>query len=361
MSKIFDDYARGLDGVTLPDDAKERLEARLAQACGVTASDLLSGEKPLRPRRRFGARRPPVRRRAVAAMLAVFAAAVALTGGVAYASGSLGGALAAVQAVFTGGNNASELGGVATAINESLTAGGYTVTLDGVYGDARSFSAVLSVKRADGSELAGSAADGTVGFDAPRVEVDGERLGDGDGPFVSSVTSGVYDLDESDNTIQYVIRVATTGDVVGKTVRMTLGDFRDGFFAGVPAGSWTFEFVADYQDAGVTVDVGQTITSGVAAVTVTGVTVSPVGVRVGYRAASVNEDGGVSVFTLDVRVWLKDGSEAEPSATIPGTGSFGATAFSEGAGYVSFSFEQLIDVSQVDYVDVSGLRVPIEP
>lgn len=333
-------YVQSMDAVHLTPEQKEDLvNSILAQyaAAPASAATPASATSP----RSAGHR---ISRRSFAALLS--AAAIG--------AGACGAAFALSQAhidvtdileTFFGGSQATGSGAsespgtptggigadVGSPIGASATSDGVTITVDAVVGDATNAAIVLTVERADGSDLGTTrAADtGELMVELGIPDEGATSVLEVEGLTSYSASRFNYDADPDDNAVQvmFCIRAGDSASLIGKTVRLSIPDLRDSGVEGagpddwpvIAQGPWDIEFVLDYEDSSCAYVADQDVVAyeNIEA-TVTSVRVSKVALSLGFsttthaeRAESLLQqlDWDRGFMSLPIGLVMDDGQE----------------------------------------------------
>ena len=336
MRGTFDEYRRELDDMAFSPGEKNELVGRLSRAAA--------------PHR---ARFP---RAAVVAGVALALGAGVVT---AYATGALGAAADFLLDVF--GEDAAQtqaIGDATQPAGASAEAGGLTVSADAVLGDDTHYVIVYSLTPDDPTLFEGVARsdEGRVllGFSNIAIPENEGAAGGGMGAYF-------YDADPDDASVQYVQQcwaqsesgLAGTSAYV-KFVDLVALDPETLEPVGEPlaTGTWELEVPLDYESSAIALPVGQTVDFGGAAVTVTELSVSPLGVMISYDLAGTPDTGQeFPQLNLPVFVNFADGTSFDATWV----GGFGDdTHVTKGA-----SFDRIVDVEDIVSVTVSDVTIEV--
>ena len=199
-------YRDSMDRLHFTQEQKQEMVDRLMEAGPVS-----SVRRPLRFRR-FAA--------------VGVAAALALSLGVAGATGALGSAGDAFAGLFGGGPAETEIiDRIGYPIGASATSNGVTITADAIMGDTYSYAIVYSIRRDDGSPLvsdetlaAGAERDGLLPLRFRNYGTQVRTSGGG-----AHGSSWFYDADPADNAIQFVEMMTQDQPLKPGTARRTPG------------------------------------------------------------------------------------------------------------------------------------------
>lgn len=336
MRGTFDEYRRELDGMAFSPGEKNELVGRLFRAAA--------------PRR---ARFP---RAAVAAGVAIALGAGVVT---AYAIGALGAAADFLLDVF--GEDAAQTQTIADAVQPagaSAAAGGLTVSADAVLGDDTHYVVVYSLTPDDPTlfEDVARSDEGTVLLDFSNIAIPENEGASGGG-----MGAYFYDADPDDASVQYVQQcwAQSEGGLAGTSAYVKFVDL----YAldpetlkpvGEPlaTGTWELEVPLDYESEAIALPVGQTVDFEGASVTVTELSVSPLGVLVSYDLAGT-PDASQEFPQLNLPVFVNFADGTSFDATW--AGGFGDDAHvTKGA-----SFDRIVDTDDIVSVTVGDVTVEV--
>lgn len=336
MRETFDEYRRELNDMGFSPGEKNELVGRLSRAAA--------------PRR---ARFP---RAAVAAGVAIALGTGVVT---AYATGALSAAGELIADVFGAGSAQTEtIGGAVQPVGASATAGGVTVSADAVLGDDTHYVVVYSLTPDDPTlfEDVPRSDEGTVLLDFSNIAIP-----ENEGAAGGGMGAYFYDADPSDASVQYVQQCwAQSADgLAGTTAHVKFVDLcaldpETLEPAGEPlaTGTWELELPLDYESGAIALPVGQTVDYEGASVTVTELSVSPLGVMISYDLAGTPDTGQeFPQLNLPVFVNFADGTSFDATWV----GGFGDDAHvTKGA-----SFDKIVDVEDIVSVTVGDVTIEV--
>lgn len=348
------------------DCAGSRAEPAGSRADGAMPAQVDADRSP----RRTGLRAVSTRWRVAAAAAAVVIAIGA--GSAAYASGALVSVGAAFDDVFGGPPAKTEVAGaIGKPIGASASSNGITVSADAVIGDRNGYVLVYSVSRDDGAPFEGVEVleNGllTLGFGEGGTAVDGALGGNGSSYF--------YDADPSDNAVQYVEQMTVEslgGSIAGRTARASFKDlvvYNDQGREVVATGEWRLKFEMAFEDTSVDLASGQSLQLDGMKATVDALSISPIALYVDYtvdrqmnwenqesgRMSETNARELARFLTLEVSIVLKDGTVIE--VKDGGGGNANPSRDGQTRCIKNIMFENIVDLDQVAFVEVSGARV----
>lgn len=317
------------------------------------------GEKDELVREVLGAAAPP---RARWAPRAAVAAGVVLALGVgvatAYATGALSAAGELITDVFGAGSAQTEtIGRAAQPAGASATAGGVTVTADAVLGDDTHYVIVYSLTPDDPTLFADvPRGEGTVLLDFSNIAIP-----ENEGAIGGGVGAYFYDADPDDPSVQYVQQcwAQTAGGLSGTSAHVKFVDLwaldpETLKPTGEPlaTGTWELDVPLDYESSAIELPSGQTVDYEGATVTVTELSVSPLGVVISYDLEGTpDSDFDSPQFNLPVVVNFADGTSFD--ATL--SGGYG----DEGHVTKGDTFDRIVDVEDIVSVTVGDVTVEV--
>lgn len=336
MRKAFDEYRGELNDLSFSPEEKGELLERV-----------LDASSP-RPR--------GLPRAAVVAGVVLALGAGAVT---TYATGALSAAAELVADVFGAGSGQTETIGRATQpAGASATAGGLTVTADAVLGDDTHYVIVYSLTPDDPALFEGvpRSDEGTVllAFSNVAIPENEGSVGGGMGAYF-------YDADPDDPSVQYVQQcwAETAGGLAGTSAHVRLVDLsaldpETLEPAGEPlaTGVWELEVPLDYESSAIELPVGQTVDYAGATVTVTELSVSPLGVVISYDLEGTPDvSQEFPQLNLPVVVNFSDGTSFDATWS----GGFGDEAHvTKGA-----TFERIVDADDIVSVTVGDVTIEV--
>lgn len=310
-----------------------------------------------------------------------FAAAAAIVGalllgggGVAYATGALGGALHFFDEVINGASAQTEvIERIGRPIGASATDDGVTITAEAIMGDRSSYAVIYSIEKEDGSPFDTQTVPGTP-YLPYMLEEDPSAFGTFE--ILGGATGGngesyFYDADPSDNAIQYIEKRSLMGDanVIGSTLTSgflgLIHETENGEWESVAEGRWKLSFKVDYEDLSRELDAaGRSVQLPGTDAVVNELRISPISLAIGYTvdepAILVEESSGQEsseraaeserVLDLgDIVIAMKDGSTVVLHSNMGGSISDNGSNCEQ----VLF-FESLLDVDEVESVSIGG-------
>lgn len=336
MRETFDEYRRELDDMGFSPGEKNELIGRLSREAA--------------PRR---ARLP---RAAVAAGVAIALGAGAVT---AHATGALSAAGELIADVFGAGSAQTEtIGGAAQPAGANAAAGGVTVSADAVLGDDTHYVVVYSLTPDDPTlfEDVARSDEGTVLLDFSNIAIP-----ENEGAAGGGMGAYFYDADPDDASVQYVQQcwAQSEGGLAGtsayvKFVNLCALDPETLKPVGEPlaTGTWELEVPLDYESEAIALPVGQTVDFEGATVTVTELSVSPLGVVVSYDLAGT-PDASQEFPQLNLPVFVNFADGTSFDATW--VGGFGDdTHVTKGA-----SFDRIVDADDIVSVTVGDVTIEV--
>lgn len=369
-------YERALDDLHFSEEAQMRMIQNLeAQTANAPVFPTPTIERP--------ARRRPVSRRA--ALTLALAATLAVGGGAAYATGALTNVIDAFSGLFGSGPAQTELiDRLGIPLGTQAQANGVTVTADAAIGDAHGYAVVFSIARNDGEplDLTGTRnIDGVLAglaFTDELLEVDGIHDAAGNGWF--------FDVDPTDNAIQYMMRIdiALTGDgssVAGRNATAHFGDLiirnteNPSQETAVAQGPWDLAFTFDYEDQTVEVALDPAACASTGdgrEAAISELSVSPLGAYLTYTMDGVplqqTESGQLSPEVLaswesymgiPVVVTFADGTQ-QVFENGDGPSHMDSTAGDSTTVFRSCPFDEIVNVEDIVSVTVGDLELAVQ-
>lgn len=375
------EYVRAMDALSLSEDEKAALAARITAAAAGMEKDALPANdndacapargmtvpvrKVRRPRFRFAAAAA-----AVAAMVALGGAAYAAVGGISVEQ--------ALDQLFNGAPAETEvIDAIGRPIGASVTSNGVTITADAVIGDASTYTVIYSIVRDDGEP-----------FDIPADAAWGDKLPLGFADCTSDLFfarnggsyggSWFYDADPSNPSIQYVdqrsVQPEDMRSITGETLVATMRDLMiygdDGERTLLAQGSWKLRFKLEYGDSSVELPAGSWFDLNGMQAQVEALSISPVSLDLAYAVAeelriSENENGrmsGENSEALDrflypgvITVSFKDGTAMQLEDYS------GGTSYDNGMTHCrkNIIFDRVVDVDQVASIQIGDTVIPV--
>ena len=339
-------YRDSMDRLHFTQEQKQEMVDRLMEAGPVS-----SVRRPLRFRR-FAA--------------VGVAAALALSLGVAGATGALGSAGDAFAGLFGGGPAETEIiDRIGYPIGASATSNGVTITADAIMGDTYSYAIVYSIRRDDGSPLvsdetlaAGAERDGLLPLRFRNYGTQVRTSGGG-----AHGSSWFYDADPADNAIQFVEMMTQDQPLKPGTASVKFQDlsvYTDNDYRTsetLAEGTWRLKFDFSFEDSSISLPAGQSFTLNGMDATLDGVTLSPLSIQVDYTVYEKAPEGAAEPFAdfgdLPVVVTYTDGSALEiDSANTSVSSAGGHTHCMKG-----LVFETIRPLSEVASVTVGGVTI----
>lgn len=232
--------------------------------------------------------RRPLRFRRFAAVGA--AAALALSLGVAGATGALDSAGDAFSSLFSGAAKTEIIDQIGYPIGASATSNGVTITADAIMGDTYSYAIVYSIRRDDGSPLvsdetlaAGVEQNGLLPLRFRNYGTQVRTSGGG-----SHGQSFFYDADPADNAIQFVEMMTQDQPIKPGTASVTFQDLSvhtDNDYRTsetLAEGTWRLKFDFAFEDSSISLPAGQSFVLNGMDATLDAVTLSPLSIQVDY-------------------------------------------------------------------------------
>ena len=347
------EYRREMDALEFTPEQKARLAARVTEAAG----------------KETVARRRPMRR----LVATVAAAAIVFTAGCgAMASGVVGNAF---DSVF-GTSKTEVINKIGHPIGAGATDNGISVTADAIIGDKYSACIVYTVKRTDGSSLnlPSGVPVNRLSFEQSNCDLRGGGLFDGS----SYGSSWMTKSQSSANAVQFVENISSDKPLNQGTVHANFQNLR--YYdestqktVTLCEGKWKFNFKVNYEDSSVSLPTGETFTRGGIGFKITGVSVSPVGMRVAYEAdreANHTEDQKSSTngkmnsqmesetdryLGVPIVITKKDGSKLDMtnSGGTIGSGKDNTTCVRSGI------FKEIVSLEDMKSITVGGVEIPV--
>lgn len=262
------------------------------------------------------------------------------------------------------------LGITAYPIGQSLTKDGYTVTLQGVFGDQHSFYLIFDVTAPPDTAM-----DGIYGFQTSHVELSG-FVGGSCGYYCTSLD----DPNPSDNSIPFMVNYSSERVLPGKTCILTLGtlvsyvedrmDDSEWDNERVLADeTWEFKFNLDYADSSRSIPVQQPLSYNGSRARLRSIYVSPLSVHLEYRQ-NLSERLRDFHYSDDtsynpiVVLNFRDGTSFTAGILDNGEliGSMSADVGHSGYNHVSitYNFEQPVNPSDLVSVEIDGVTFPAD-
>lgn len=237
-------------------------------------------------------------------------------------------------------------------------AGGLTVSADAVLGDDMHYVIVYSLTPDDPTLFEGVARseEGTVLLDFSNIAIP-----ENEGAAGGGMRAYFYDADPDDASVQYVQQCwAETADgLAGTTAHVKFVDLRaldpktlNPVGEPLATGTWELEVPLDYESEEIALPVGQTVDFEGASVTVTGLSVSPLGVMISYDlVGTLDTSQEFPQLNLPVFVNFADGTSFDATWV----GGFGDdTHVTKGA-----SFDRIVDAEDIVSVTVGDVTIEV--
>jgi len=364
----MDDYRVGMNELSFSNEAKTRMAAKLADA--VTKKQAMDTGIILARRKQLP----------FAAAIAAIALALGL-GGVAYATGSLVNVERFVAHLFGAEEpKVKIINKIGRPIGVAQSVNGVTVSADAIIGDKNNVAVIFSIAKDDGTAFEGIEAtdDGLL----PLAFSDDLEL---DLPLPTKIAHGYgatgssyfYDADPGDNAIQLVETRSFESDgglsLIGSTLTAHFADLKS-FATNEPTviaeGTWTLSFPLDYEDASITLPIGQGFEVGGIPATIDELTISPIALHLRYAAqqkvAWTSEESGRmsdhdskladSLLGVEVTLNMADGTTAAVKSSHGGRiDENGEVVNCE----TSIFFDRILDLEEVTSITIGGTIVEL--
>ncbi len=260
------------------------------------------------------------------------------------------------------------LGITAYPIGQSQTKGGYTVTLQGVFGDRHSFYLIFDV-----SAPAGATMNGSYGFQQTRVELNSYLSGN-----CGYYCTSLDDPDPNDSSVPFMVSYDAERVLPGKMCTLSLGALVSYVSDGSGDGehdnekiladeTWEFEFKLDYADSSRKIPVQQRLSYNGSRARLRSVYVSPLSIHLEYRQSLTERlkqfhDRDDTSYSPTVILYFRDGSSFTAGMQADGTlaGSMSASTGSSGYNHVSitYNFDQPVNPEDLVSVEIDGITFP---
>ncbi|MCB6366510.1 DUF4179 domain-containing protein [Intestinibacillus massiliensis] len=297
------------------------------------------------------------------------AAALALTAGAGAVIG--GNASDWLSGVF-GGGHTEIIDRIGRPVGASASGNGLKVTADAIIGDSHNACIVYTIEREDGTPFDFKPNEfGYLPLHFQSQWTDLNVLGGSHG------SAWFTDNDPGDNKIQFV-EVKSADVPLGGRAKAEFHDLcyfneETGESEPLVEGDWKLRFNVDYEDASVQVPAGQAFTQDGMGFTVTGISLSPVALRVEYEVDSQADWGDAESadgrMPEDMRrqqaryfedvpllIHLKDGTVIDQTRAGGGIRPKGGKTYCT-KGDV---FERIVPVEDVQSLTVGSVEIPVQ-
>ena len=345
------DYRNAMDRLSFSEEQKQAMKAGLLEA----------RQKQTTPSKgRWGKRILPV----------AVAAALVLSLGTAGATGALAPA-GEFFAHLLGGSSAQQAAAdrMSSAVGVSATADGYTITVDGVLGDAFNCLVHYTLSTQDGTPL-------SVPGWVPAEEGGEEEVYLG--YYFQDANGGLelYDEDPNDGTVQFVERISLHEEHPQETITRTFqnlyfGNYWEDESNVIAQGPWELTFPLTYENTSITLDAGQLLQLKDHGIVLDEVTLSPLSVTAKSSFPTVvdwEEDvqsdpfadyedmpDGMAAMNIPITVTLKDGTTAETVGNSSSIGDRdGKTVCTN-----NVRFREIIPLDDIASITVGTVTIPL--
>lgn len=250
------------------------------------------------------------------------------------------------------------LNSLGVAINKQVTVNGLTIDVKEAIGDRHSVHILYDVIFPD-----------TIKPD-PTVYYTFERT-DMIIPFTTCkgwYTDQLKDPDPNDNKIPMVLSLDAREKLIGKKVTLDFTDFSfynpksttgDDTYIRVVSGNWKIPFELDYKDGSVKYRINKKVPFNGSEVALKELTLSPISINLVLKGHAINlydknppSSDEKEPYSQEIKVHLKDGTTFDKISSS-GKSTIGSKMV------VTYSFLEILDVSKVDYLEFSGVKIPL--
>ena len=258
---------------------------------------------------------------------------------------------------------------MSSAVGVSATADGYTITVDGVLGDAFNCLVHYTLSTQDGTPL-------SVPGWVPAEEGSEEEVYLG--YYFQDANGGLelYDEDPNDGTVQFVERIDLYEEHPQETITRTFqnlyfGNYWEDESNVIAQGPWELTFPLTYENTSLTLDAGQMLQLKEHGIVLDEVTLSPLSVTAKSSFDTVvdwEEDvqsdpfadyedmpDGMAAMNIPITVTLKDGTTAETVGNRSSIGDRdGKTVCSN-----NVRFREIIPLEDIASITVGTVTIPL--
>ena len=305
-------------------------------------------------------RRPHTFRRGVAVGVA---AALALSVGVAGATGVLEDVGKSFSAIFGASAQTEVIDQIGYPVGASATANGVTITADAIVGDTYSYAVVYTIQREDGEALVSddvlARASDTA---ALPLTFQSQDTTPRDYKGGSHARHWFYDADPADSAIQFVELRTQSAPIEPGEVTVQLRDlevYNEDYTARttLAKGSWTLKFQLDFENSSRVLPCGQTFRLDGAEAVLNTVTLSPLSIQVDYTVCGEGDLSLDWIEPLSLSLTYTDGTTLDLSHA-GGTSAYGEDAVN---CQKSMIFDQIMALDEVASVTVGDVVIPVTP
>ncbi len=289
------------------------------------------------------------------------AAALALSVGVAGATGALGDVGAAFSSIFGPSAQTEVIDQIGYPVGASHTDNGVTITADAIVGDTYSYAVVYTIQREDGEALVSDdvlarAADTAalpLTFHSQDTTPRGYKGG-------SHARRWFYDADPADNAIQFVELRTQDAPIRPGELTVQFQDlelYNEDYTARttLAEGSWTLNFQLDFENSSQALPCGQAFQLNGAPVTLNSVTLSPLSLQVDYTVHWAGDPSTDWIHSLPLSITYTDGTTLDLSYA----GGFSTPGEDTVSCRRDVIFDTIRPLDEVAYVTVGDVVIPV--
>ena len=247
-----------------------------------------------------------------------------------------------------------DLENASVALDQTATDAGWTMAMQGAFGDSHTAYIIFDMIAPEGTVLDGEA----YRFESPIVWADGSA---------GYSCDTLEDDDKTDNRVTFALQLNTEKNLSGSTISLDMRNLQEvsNEPRTVAEGEWKTELKLDYQDNSVELPAGKDITVLGEAVKVDRLRVSPIAVSVemkGELFARLDKEPTGETPAAAMILHFKDGStlrydpagEAQDDFREAGTSGTGNQLIQ------TVSFRSLIDLDALQSVEIEGVSFPVK-
>lgn len=251
----------------------------------------------------------------------------------------------------------TDLEKTSVALDQTATDAGWTLAMQGAFGDSNTAHIIFDMIAPEGTVLDGEA----YRFERPIVRLDGAA---------GYSCDTLADDDKTDNRVTFALQLNTEKNLSGSTISLDMRNLQEvsNEPKTIAAGEWKTELKLDYQDNSVALPAGQSIELAGESVKIDKLRVSPIGVTAemtGDLFAKLDEDPDSDTPSAMLTLHFADGSTLryDPSGdTQDDFREAGSSLSSRNGGEFvqTVTFSRLIDLDTLQSVEVAGVSFPVQ-
>lgn len=254
-------------------------------------------------------------------------------------------------------------------IDAGTTSDGIRITADAIIGDKYNACVVFSIMREDGSpfELPDGVSMKDLLFEHSDCDIRGSGGGHGSAWFMENT---------GDNTIHYVENYSADSELKLGQIKASFKKLQyfapDGQIKTISDGTWNFRFEGNYEDSSISLPSGENFTQDGLNFKVTGISISPVAMKVDYETNGEADFGDRAsadgrepeqmrrveeqyLSSISIVLTKKDGSQLDL------TNSGGGISPKNGKTVCSKSgvFSEIVPLEEMQSISIGGVEIPI--